>query len=71
METCAGESWSPALEVSLELAPLEFRFEITANEGPLGRSAIRRRAAVGEVTAPLHIRPAQLRPAARSWLSNS
>ena len=30
METCAGESWSPALEVSLELVPREFRFEAEA-----------------------------------------
>jgi hypothetical protein len=66
VETCAGEGWSPALEVGLEIAPREFRFEITANEGPLGRSAIRRRAAVGEVTAPLHIRAAQP-PAARDF----
>jgi hypothetical protein len=67
VETCAGKNWSPAIEVSLELVPREFCFEITANEGPLGRSVIRCRTAV----APLDIRTAQLRPDAKSWLSNS
>jgi hypothetical protein len=52
VETCAAESWSPTLEVSLELVPREFRFETTANEGLLGKSAIRCRAAVGEVPLP-------------------
>lgn len=39
METCTGESWSPALKVSLELVPREFCFEITANAGPLGKTS--------------------------------
>lgn len=70
VEARAGESWSPVLEVSLELVLREFRLEITADEGPLGRSAIRYRAAVGEVSLPfIFARPSP--PAARSWLSNS
>jgi hypothetical protein len=62
VETCAAESWSPTLEVSLELVPREFRFETTANEGLLGKSAIRCRAAVGEVPLPfIFARPSSAR----------
>ena len=71
VETCAAESWSPTREEALSSRRVNY-VRIAANEGPLGRSAIRRRAVVGEETDSfLFARPSSARspdPAVESWL---